>query len=363
MTNNHRVKSPRRAPAAPLDQPRVLTVAIDVGYGRVKALMTPTGEHSGSMDPFPSVYGMKSDVKFRADELSRRYPGDEISDEDGDWFVGNLAQSQVPQGQLIMLRGRTGDEEISGNAFRLRMVKVALGKLLAGERNGDVFHVRLATGLPVDHMPDAAGLKKALLGTFPVRTDTANIVVNVTEVMVMPQPVGALYSQTLTPAGEINAEYLPESTGVVDVGTYTVDISLEKRGEFIGPRSGSAESGVYTARARIAEALEKELREKPSEAVIDEVLRSGCVKVQGKLRDYRRVVEESLKPLRQSTLALIQSLWQNASFVDSILVVGGPAPAVHGAIRKQYPQAVLHPDPQLAIVQGYLNYALLAEKQ
>lgn len=55
---------------------------------------------------------------------------------------------------------------------------------------------------------------------------------NVTEVRVMPQPYGTAYSQMLTPNGEINVHHTYMRTGIVDVGTYTVDIALDDDGEF-----------------------------------------------------------------------------------------------------------------------------------
>ena len=58
----------------------------------------------------------------------------------------------------------------------------------------------LPVGLPVDHMRDAADLKAALTGQHLIKTDTAEIIANVDEVMVMPQPYGTIYAATLTEA-------------------------------------------------------------------------------------------------------------------------------------------------------------------
>ena len=41
-------------------------------------------------------------------------------------------------------------------------------------------------------MRDAAELKKSLLGTHLIKTDAAEVIANVTEVMVMPQPYGTI---------------------------------------------------------------------------------------------------------------------------------------------------------------------------
>ena len=70
----------------------LLTIGLDIGYGVTKVV---TAEQ---VITFPSICGHAREIKFRADELSARYPGDQIVDEDGRWFVGDLALNQLPPG-------------------------------------------------------------------------------------------------------------------------------------------------------------------------------------------------------------------------------------------------------------------------
>ena len=204
-----------------------LTIGLDIGYGVVKAVT------SDQVVMFPSVMGHSREIKFQQDEITERHPGDQMRDDEGDWFVGDPALAQLPPGELLRLRGRTANETTMGNAFRLRLIKAVLGKLLAGTRERDVVHLCIATGLPTDHMRDAAELKTSLLGQHLIRTDTADFVANVTKVMVMPQPYGTIYAATLTDSGEINRQHSYRRTGVCDVGTYTVDLALDDEGEFV----------------------------------------------------------------------------------------------------------------------------------
>jgi hypothetical protein len=63
-----------------------LTVGLDIGYGVVKALT------ADATILFPSVCGHAREIKFQADEIAARYPGDEIGDDDGWWFLeGDMA--------------------------------------------------------------------------------------------------------------------------------------------------------------------------------------------------------------------------------------------------------------------------------
>ncbi len=127
----------------------VVTIGLDIGYGVVKAIT------DSQVITFPSVMGHAREIKFQQEEITARYPGDQITDDEGEWFVGDLALSQLPPGELLRLRGRTANENTMGNAFRLRLAKVAIGKLMQGLWNRDVVHLRIAPGLPVDHMRDA----------------------------------------------------------------------------------------------------------------------------------------------------------------------------------------------------------------
>jgi len=336
----------------PHDSTSSLTVGLDIGYGVTKAISS-----AAQTVLFPSVLGHAREIKFNADEIGAKYLGDQITDEDGDWFVGDLALSQVPSGELLKLRGRTSNEDTLGNVFRVRLAKVALGKLLPGRKNGDVVHVEIATGLPVDHMRGAAALKAALIGQHIIRTNDTHIIANVTKVMVMPQPYGTIYANTLTEKGEINPCHTATRTGVVDVGTYTVDVTLDDSGEYIEAESGSQEAGVYTAQERIASALERDYGEKPRYKTVEEVLRTSCIRIDGAAFGYEDEVQEALAPLRSATVGLMSEKWQAARFVDVIYISGGGAELVFRDIKSAYKQAQIVKDSQLANARGYLNYA------
>ena len=335
----------------------VITVGLDIGYGVVK-VVTNDGAFA-----FPSVMGHAREIKFQQDTIQQKYPGDQITDDEGTWFVGDLALAQLPPGELLRLRGRTANEKTMGNTFRQRLAKVAIGKLVQGVWGRDVIHLRISTGLPVDHMRDATELKEALLGQHLVKTDSCEVIANVTEVIVMPQPYGSAYSQMLTPTGEINVYHTYMRTGIVDVGTYTVDIALDDDGEFVDAESGSVEGGVYTAQERISAMLERDYREKMPYKIIEQVLRTGIFTASGKPIDYSDEVEEALSPLRSATVNLMSEKWQRGTTVDVIYLSGGGAELVYEQIVEAYPQTKLVPEAQMANARGYLYYANFASRQ
>lgn len=337
-------------------QSDILTLGLDIGYGAVKAV---TGETSLV---FPSVCGHARDIKFQADEIAARHPGDQLRDDFGTWFVGDLALTQLPPGDLLRLRGRTADEAALGNVFRVRLAKAALGKLFPGCTGGEAVHLRVATGLPVDHMPDAPDLKAALLGQHVVKTETTDFIANITEVMIMPQPYGTIYAQTLTESGEVNPAHTYMRTGVCDVGTFTVDLALDDDGEFVDAESGSVEGGVSGVLERIAALLEREHRQKIPPKLVETVLRTGQFRAKGEVIDYSAAVESALEPLRSATLNLLSEKWKTGTTVDVIYLSGGGAELVYEAVSEAYGQTQLVTQAQLANARGYLRYALFAAR-
>ncbi len=312
---------------------------------------------------FPSVIAQGREIKFRGEETVAKHPGDLFTDEDGTThFVGELALNQSHPAELVRLHGRTANETILGNAFRLRLLKAGLGKAFSGVQHGEAIHTRLAVGLPVDHMRDAPELKASFLGQHRVLTDTADFVANIVEVMVMPQPYGTIYSKMLKPNGDIDPCHTARRTGVVDVGTYTIDLTLDDDGDYIEAMSGSAESGVHMAQERIAAMIERDYREKPSYRTVESVLRTGCLKAHGDTVDYRDVVNEAVEPIRTATLALMSEKWQTGMSVDVIYLSGGGAELVARQVQTLFKQAVLLDDAQTANARGYLAYANFAAK-
>jgi plasmid segregation protein ParM len=333
-----------------------VTVGLDIGYGATKAVTTD------QQIIFPSVAGYAQEIAFGAEELVNKYPSEHIIDDEGAWFVGALALHQVGNNELLQLQGRTANSDEAGMLFRRRMMKVALAKIIRAT-DGDVVHVRLATGLPVDHMRDSGLLKECLLGQHLIRTNNAQFVANIVECRVMPQPYGAIYSSMFTERGESSEYHISEKTAVVDIGRYTVDCTLDDNGEYIQPQSGSVESGMYTAQQRIATTLEQDFREKPTFDQIEETLRTGYLRAFGEPVDYRQEVNEALKPVRSATLALMSRLWKTGMGIDEIYVVGGGAAVVGGDIQRAYRQAKIMENAQFRNAMGYLRYSLYKQRQ
>lgn len=328
------------------------TVGLDIGFGVTKALMA-----GAPPVLFPSLYGAAREARFRPEELSQRYPGMQLSDDAGDWFLGDLALKHNAPGELVELRGRSVDSDV----VRARLAKAALGCLLGSRagRAGDVLQVRIATGLPVGHMRNAAALKAALMGRHRVQTDAADFIADVIEVAVMPQPYGTVYALQLTPDGAVNPCHTARRIGVIDVGTYTVDLACDDAGEFVDSLSDTQAGGVHIALERLSELIEARDNEKPDRARLEHVLRTGCDLAYGREVDMRADVQREMQPVINVALTLARRKWERGASLEAIFCTGGGAPLVFDDLQAEYEHAQLVPDSQLANARGYLAYGAL----
>ena len=331
------------------------TYGLDIGYGNTK--ITDGDTHI----VFPSVAAHAHHIKFQADIISGKYPGEELSDNDGEWFIGDLAIKQAPIKQRIRLQGRNANGQFD-MAFRLRMMYSALAKI-APHQNGEVLHVKIATGLPVDHMEDAHLMKQAMIGQHRIKTNNADFIANVSDCIVMPQPYGTIYGEMITEIGELNHYHTASRTAVVDIGQYTLDCALDNDGEYIDAESGSLESGVYTAIERITAIFAAEFRQNPTHDQIEKLLRTGFVMISGEMVDYTHHVKEALRPLRDGVLNLMGRLWGTAVHIDLILLCGGGVTFVEEGVLQNYPQARVVLNPQVSNAIGYLRYASFDARQ
>lgn len=332
-------------------------IGLDIGYGMTKAVTL------GQSLAYPSVWGHSREIKFQKKDIAARYPGDQLTDDEGEWFVGELAKSQLRVSEIRQLRGRTADDDGSGNRARVRLMKVALGKLYPNITTGETISMAIATGLPVDHMRGSNDLKGYLSGQHHIKTDLTDFVANVAQVYVMPQPYGTIYREMLTPRGDLNPCHTYITTGTVDIGTYTTDVALDNNGEYIDSASGSVEIGISSIEDRIANAYERDFKEKPSKRTVETILATGCFKANGVPVDYTHEVYEAVQPLKDGVLNLMNTLWLGAVSIDVIYVSGGGAGFIGDEIAKVYPQAKTVEQPLFANAAGYLNYALFDRLQ
>lgn len=329
-----------------------LVAGIDVGYNTTKAF-------AWGLDAvkFKTIYGYGRDLGHEVEKISKQHPGEQITLDNTQWFVGQLAARHLQVNEHLLLRGRENVHDI-----RVLMIIASIGKLLKGLYSNKVIRVQLTIGLPVTHMKDAAKLKELLIGRHLIDTDAAKFPVEIEAVAVMPQPDAVINAYSLLPNGEENPAYTFYKVGVADNGGYTIDTATEEDGTFIRAGSGTKESGLYLAYDRVGELYQSTFNEQPSERQIEKILLArGKFNAYGTQEfDWSREVERELKPCRDATIELCRESFKSGAELEIIFHVGGPAPLFHDDVRMEYPHAIMPANSQDVIALGYLHYAWCA---
>lgn len=340
-----------------------LTLGGDVGFGVSKFV-------AYGFEPviMPTIYGHARSLQYDEKGTFEKYPGDRIALNEIDYFIGNLALSQLTAAEQFRMRGR---EDV--NHVRLMMILAGLGKMLKGIYSVNPIRVRFATGLPVDHLDrDKDGFRAILTSMrHVVKTDQAEFPVEFEQVWIMPQPHGALNYYSLLPDGDENKKYVVSRAAVFDLGTFTFDISTEKEGEAIDSQSGTRELGVHFAYNAIARRYEADFGEKPDNRRIEEILRvslkdedpenehANHFKVSGEwVTKWIPFVKGLVEPIQTGALALASETVGKATDHDVIYCVGGPISLISKAVKKVYKQAVTpETNSQTINAEGFLKFA------
>lgn len=221
----------------------------------------------------------------------------------------------------------------------------------------------LVTGLPVSHFLNAglkSGLEKMLLGAHNIRSDLR---VEVKNVMVVPQPVGAfaahLVDSAMTPE-RVNAG---DSILVVDPGHYSLDWVMYLNSFRMDTSGSTSEAGEVMVR-RAAEMLTEShgVRVTPSrlqEAVMTSagplVVGRHSIEFWPAMQSVAGdIVNRNLRKLRASIRKVVEDRG-----VDRVLVTGGGAELFVEPLKLAFPDAVVSKvsSPVLSNARGFYQYA------
>jgi hypothetical protein len=339
-------------------------VGIDIGYGVTNVVW------AYGRDKFPSITGRAQEISYQVDEITKKYPGQQLSDDDGDWFVGDLAAAQLTDNLINRLYGRGGNEGIN-HTHRLRLVKVGLARAIDFERqnkrmklrNGDMVRVYLSVGLPVSHFKESASaLKMSLVGQHKVHTDLGHFVVDIAHIEVTPEPYGCVYAHRFLPTGEMNLMFLPEKIAVVNVGTVTIDVFGDDDGEPMNDVKGSVEGGLIVAKTHLFDYLNSRYNHAPKWEMVEDLLRNKHVRAPGdKQADKQGYVnmavewQIAINPVADATVGLMVRTIKADYYLDAILLTGGGAYPVLNAVKSHFSRTQISQDPEFDTAQGYFN--------
>lgn len=188
-------------------------IGLDIGFGYTKAT---NGLHSVL---FKSVIGEAADIQYREQLVGGTTPEDHLhlDIDSSEYFAGGLAERQSAN------RSFTLDHNKLMTDFAKRLGLAALTQLAEGKDT-----IRVVAGLPINqYRRQREGLAQTLqgrheIGVIDAQGGRRDLVLNVQQVRVIPQPFGTLFNLTFGANGEVKERrFAEQKVGIIDVGFRT----------------------------------------------------------------------------------------------------------------------------------------------
>ncbi|WP_027719490.1 ParM/StbA family protein [Desulfovirgula thermocuniculi] len=326
-----------------------MLVGVDLGFGYCKGL-----NEAGERILFPSVVGtgferrMAGMVYDGASEADN-YDLVVLGDTPEHYFVGHLALAQARDAARPFSDERSAAGEIRP------LLLTAVGALCKGEP------VTLVTGLPLEpYFKQAPGLKKSLerFSGTEIRLNDRPLKITFEKVIMFPQAVGALYGHLvrggLRPSGMI---------GLVDVGYKTTDIVLYDAGakRVLEGYADTIPAGTNDVVVAVQDEIKREVGMAPSPEWVEEaVIRGIPLRFARRKFDVPGMAAAKAGQLAELVASRVARRWRDhLQRLEVVLLAGGGAPLVQGALSRLAPCEVL-PDSQFANAAGFLAKGLVS---
>lgn len=324
-------------------------IGIDLGYGYTKAVA------AGREVRFPSITGPAVRVQFNDTALRSNGKGviyrlDEGPDDmrGSEFFCGEWAQLQSPFIDAPRARERTGTDHTG------RLFVAALHQL--GVPDGEA---SVVTGLPVQWYGDRLKVERQMLRTHHFYVNEQRRAVTISQVYIMPQPVGALFYSIMDGDGRlINTDLAKGRLAVIDIGMYTTDYTLVDHLRYIEKDSGSIDVGM----GRVYDLVGAQLRDGYGLNLglhqVDQAIREHHFRVNGQTLSIDDLAAPAVQDVMARILNQARELWGNARDIDRIILAGGGAIMARGHIINDYPHIMTIPDPDWANARGFYRRGL-----
>lgn len=247
-------------------------------------------------------------------------------------------------------------EDYAGSPGYRALAKAALH--MAGRLDVEV----VVTGLPVSQATDTRR-RDALRRMLEGRHFLASGTVEVGEVRVIPQPVGAYLDLVYGSKDEDVLDRIESGAVIVlDAGYYSFDWALIVQGELRRDASGTSLEAMSVLLDRAGRAAADEAGGKPNPAGLEAALRAGRAHI---LQAGRRVSVSSLVGRASSLVCGValetmrQALRREIRSVDLVLIAGGGGAIYGSAVASLFPGAlaVVAENPVSANARGFFHYA------
>lgn len=324
---------------------RVETVAVDVGYGYVKAISS-----NGKRVLFPSVVGTGRDrglanfIKQQSKESMSDLSEIHIKIDGKHYYVGEMALKNSSDATRIFERERYNHE------YSTILMNVAIQLVTKPSTE----KVMLFTGLPLDYFrTQHEQFRNKLLEENPViewvsggLPNVESRKISISEIGIFPQGMSAVWAALMNSDGKTFKQDIMEKgnqIGIIDIGFRTTDVCVcEMKGEGaftpLLQFSETVDQGVVNLHENIKIAYQNKTGGTDlSENKIKRILERKSITYRGKHVDLSDEVEEAKVAVVNSIVDRINKLWkEEADTFDYIFIVGGGGSLFFNHLQEQF---------------------------
>lgn len=315
-------------------------IAIDVGRSAVKVKAFAEGKTYDIV--FPSVTSPA--VRLSDEASAAAAEKDTVKVDDRKFFVGETARLQ---GGVQTAAGLTADwiETVEYRALLLSAMK-----RLADQRVPGLVDASIVVGTPAAHyLNQRAKLEDVTQKTIPGT------------VKALSQPMGAFLAYFLADTGipipdrVQDEEKRIRSYAVIDVGYFSTDFLLMREGVHVESKSSSCE-GIYVAAEKLSRILADNKNIKVTQLECEQALRTRKIRHFG-AKDVTKEVAEAAEEVVSKIVPKAVTLFADeVASLDAVIIAGGGASVVFDSIHRKWPNAILLPDPRMAVAEGFLRF-------
>ena len=337
---------------------KVHSIALDIGSGYCKSIYLPesgdTSEMQRLVKSFKTAVGPSRNVTLQ--------PGVRplvVEFEDKSFYVGNTAEVALSPDQRT---NSLSPEWAYEDGYRA-LVYYIVAKALTSEGiepSDTPIQVHLITGLPQAYYEvGAERLSNIYSNLHRFRHAWQTWVIDMVNVQVVPQAMGALYSATET---LLSDEEYSERVGVIDIGTFTSDFCLSEDVVYHAHESGGAPIGVSALVSSMRTVLERDLGFNYTDESIKKAFERGTVLVRSAPHDIQKQLDEVITQSGRQLVKALPPSW-DTNTMHLVLAGGGGADHFFGKFfKKEYPHIKVISHPENAIVLGYGIYGASARE-
>lgn len=321
-------------------------IAIDSGYGQLK------GKSCNVEVKIESIIGSQSVASLKEFQVDSSLEGIVIKYNSKVYVVGKKAVNLCLDANYNMdIVKATSEEEI------VKLLAVSYYLTEPYDR------VTLVLGLPVmEYKVQKQKLIDTMQGCYEYQVYLKGWhkrVLQIAQVIVMPQSCGAFYDYILGNDGSLTSDDLEDkNVGVVDIGFRTTDLVLFNKGFDYNPLQSVTEDW---AMLNVYEDLRVRLSQTPTihmnvslDRLSDVVKTRKCCGI-----DCNKLVNVSLGILLVKYRKSIIALWKDMRLLDKVLITSGGGLALRPLLSGN--KYLYSKDCEMANVRGYYKYACLLE--